>query len=448
MGIYSKYEQLAVKIHCIDSKGSGCLFQPFTTEYSYVITAKHCLEGNEETPQCFSKDDIKIFFSRDSSISEQMVLDYYLHDKLDLAVIKVKYIEGLPSTLITIPKENQAISLYGFPDILQDEDPDGIVRSLNGHRLKCSMNFVRPYQNLIEFTPDSDVSNIINTVNETIVGFSGSGVYYEKNDNLYLIGIFTELKEENGAFNSLFGHDISEVNRILFNNQLPQLIPEELLNFGKYIETAFESNEGIIKPVLKRNARPLLDLQPNHIVNSYNEKLYLPYNSFIEEGLLNPKLWEGWVSLLTYYYMDTNNLPDKENFNLVRSRDGYYHNIRMYFTGYKKLSNCVMDLFVNNYDELKKNDVIVINTRDSSPGTKSCNKEKTGRFLRQIDRGDREKLIEKGIEIDNPEHLKGVEFIHIDLFKDKFSIHDEIEIQAELEAKLKESIKEVFNNVP
>ncbi|MEH7495908.1 ABC-three component system protein, partial [Neobacillus niacini] len=422
MDNYSKYRGLAVKIHCINSKGSGCLFQPYTTEYSYVITAKHCLEGTDETPQPFERKNIDIFLNRNGTKTKLMVLDYYLHKEHDLAVIKVEFIDGIPRTLITIPRENQNIGLYGFPELLEVADTAEM-----GHHLKCTVNFIYRDQSIIEFKPKTDVSNIINSINETIVGLSGSGIYFESDNDLYLIGIFTQLKEENGAFNGLWGYDISSINAILFDNQLPLLIPEELLNFEKYIDSAFESNEGYIKPVLKRQARPLLDLQPNHIVNSYNEKLYLPNNSFIEEDLLNPKLWEGWASLLTYFYMDTNNLPNKENFNLVRSSGSYHHNIRMYFTGYKKLSKCIMDLFVNNYDDLEKNDVIVINTKDSNPGTKSCNREKTKRLLRQIDRGDKEKLIERGIEIDNPDHLKDVEFIHIDLFKDRFSIHDEIE---------------------
>jgi hypothetical protein len=440
---YSKYRELAVKIDCINSKGSGCLFQPFTKEFSYVITAKHCLEGTDVVPQHFEKKDINIFLNRNGTRTKLTVLDYYLHKKHDLAVIKVEYIDGIPSTLITIPKVNEPIGLYGFPDILEVGDTAGI-----GHLLKCTVNYIYLDKSIIEFKPNSDVSNIMNGVNETIVGFSGSGIYFEKNNDLYLIGIFTQLKEEEGAFNGLWGYDISSINEILLDNQLPLLIPEELLNFEKYLNSAFDSNEGFIKPVLKKNARSLMDLQPNHIVNSYNEKLYLPYNSFIEEDLLNHKLWEGWASLLTYYYMDTNQLPDKNNFNLVRSAAGYKHNIRMYFTGYEVLSKCIMDLFVNNYDDLEKNDVIVINTKDSNPGTKSCNKDKTKRLLRKIDRGDKEKLIEDGIEIDDPDHSKDIEFIHIDLFKEKFAIHDEIEKPSELEEKIKESIKEVFNNVP
>jgi hypothetical protein len=441
--IYTKYQQLAVKVCCIDSKGSGCLFQPFTSEYSYVITAKHCLEGTDETPQCFVEDDIKISLYKNGSITELTVLNYYLHHENDLAVIKVQYVEGIPSTLITIPRDNQKIGLYGFPNILNDSDT-----TLRGHHLKSSINFIYREQHLIEFTPESHVSNIINSIGETVMGLSGSGMYFESNNNLFLIGIFTELKQEDGAFNSLSGYDLKPINDILLDNDLPLLIPEELINFERYIETAFDSNEGIIKPVLKRNAQSLMDLQPKHIVDSFNEKLYLPYNSFIEQELLNPKLWEGWASLLTYYYMDTTNLPHRENFRLIRNGNGNDHNIRMFFTEYKRLSKCIMNLFVNSYDDLEKNDLIVINTKDSNPPTKSFNSEKAQGVLRKIDSGDRDKLIERGIEIDNPEHLKNVQFIHIDLFAEKFSAYDEIRSPSKLEEMLKGSIKEVFNNVP
>ncbi|WP_223546829.1 ABC-three component system protein [Priestia aryabhattai] len=441
MGIYSKYKELAVEVNCGEFRGSGCMFQPFTNDYSYVITARHCLEGTDETPQTFKKTDIEIVsHSRGSKI---IVIDYYFHKKYDLVVIKTEYVEGIPGTLITVPKENKDVGLYGYPNILSADDTAQL-----GQYLECKTYFNYPQKNLIEFRAIPDVSNLINSVNSTLRGFSGSGIYLESNDNLFLMGVFTQLKEEDGAFDALLGYDISAINEILLENQLQLLIPGELLNFEKYIDTAFESNEGYIKSVLKMNTKPLLDLVPNDIVKSFNEKLYIPYNSFIEEELLNHRLWEGWVSLLTYYYMDTSTLPNKEDFKLVRSNVAYNHNIKMYFTGNKRISACIMDLFVNNYDDLEINDVIVINTKNSNPGTKSFNKDKTKRILHRIDYADKEKLFEKGIDIDEPETLKDVEFIHIDLFQDIFSEHDEIDKRSILEEKLKESIKEVFNNVP
>lgn len=437
----ARYRELAVRIKCIEFEGSGCMFQPFTTEFSYVITAKHCLEGTDETPQPFEKKDIEIFSHNFGT--QITVLDYYFHSEYDLAVIKVEYIDGIPGTLITIPKDNEEVGLFGFPNLLSAEDTANL-----GQFLECKTYFNYPEKHLIEFRPIPEVSNLMNGVNKTLRGFSGSGIFFKSNNNILLMGIFTQLKEEEGAYNALLGYDISSINDILLDNQLPLLIPEELLNFESYIETAFESNEGYINSVLKRNSKPILDLAPNDIVKFHNEKLYVPYNSFIEEELLNPKLWEGWASLLTYYYMEMSTLPNKVDFKLIRNRVEYAHNIKMFFTRNKRVSACIMDLFVHNYDDLKSNDLIVINTRDSNPGTKSYNKEKTKRILRNIDRADKERLIEKGIDIDDPEKLTDVEFIHIDLFQEAFSKHDEISSSSELEKKLKESIKEVFNHVP
>ncbi|MRG87913.1 ABC-three component system protein [Salinibacillus xinjiangensis] len=441
MSINARYREIAVKIKCIDFEGSGCMFQPFTNEFSYVITARHCLEGTNENPQSFEKKDIEVFLHNLGT--KITVLDYYFHSKYDLAVIKVKYIEGIPGTLITVPKDNVEVGLYGFPHLLNGEDTAEL-----GHLLECKTYFNYPEQNLLEFRAIPDVSNLMNSVNKTLSGFSGSGIFLKSDNNLFLMGIFTQLKEEDGAYGALLGYDISSINDILLENQLPLLIPEELLNFESYIETAFESNEGYIQSILKRNSRPILDLAPNDIVKFHNEKLYVPYNSFVEEELLNPKLWEGWASLLTYYYMETSNLPNKSNFKLIRNRVEYSHNIKMYFTREKRLSTCIMDLFVNNYDDIELNDLIIINTKNSNPGTKSYNKDKTKRIVRKIDRADKERLVEKGIDIDDPEKLTDVEFIHIDLFQDIFSKYDEITSLPELEEKLKDCIKEVFNNVP
>lgn len=439
-----KYRELAVRINCIDSKGSGCLFQPNTAEYSYVITAKHCLEGNDDDPQQFKEDDIEIYRSVNGETAQLKVLGFYLHNTHDLAVIKVEYIEGLIGTLTTTPKEGKSVGIYGFPNLL---DRTADTAEL-GHCLKCKINYIYPDKNIVELTPNSNVSNYKNSVNSTLVGFSGSGIFLETNEDLYFVGIFTQLKEENGGFEGLWGYDVSSINEVLYDNQLLLLVPEELLNFKIYIDSAFDSNEGFIPSILKYNARPILDLKPIDIVNTHNETLYLPYNTFVEEELLNRKLWEGWVSLLTYYYMETSTLPNKADFKLIRTNEDKQHNIRMYFTSHKKLSISIKHIFSKNYDDLQSDDVIVINTKDGVPGTKSYNKEKIKNVLRQIDFGEKEKLMEKGIEIDNPDYSKDIQFIHIDLFKEKFADHSEIEQRAELETRLKESIKEVFNNVP
>ena len=45
------------------ANGSGCLFQPLNSEYSYVLTAKHVIEGVENIEiirQWIQEDGIKV----------------------------------------------------------------------------------------------------------------------------------------------------------------------------------------------------------------------------------------------------------------------------------------------------------------------------------------------------------------------------------------------------
>ena len=143
--------------------------------------------------------------------------------------------------------------------------------------------------------------------------------------------------------------------------------------------------------------------------------------------------------------MENSQLPNKDNFKLLRDSNDYNHNVKMYFTSHKTISPCIMDLHVGCYEDIEKNDLIVINTKHGSPGSKSFNKDKTKRILSDI---YRVQLVEKGIDIDDPDYQKDVQFIHIDSFTDSFAKHDDVQILSELEGKIKNSIKEVFNNAP
>lgn len=443
MDIHSKYINLSVKVLCNGKGGSGCLFQPFTTEYSYVLTAKHCLIGKDEELETLHASDIKLSINRENEFIELQAIDYYLHKDQDVAVIKIGYIKDLPSCLVSSPPIHGNVNIFGYPEILETPSTNWM-----GHKLGCTLNFYYRKSSLIEFIPTTDTVSYERDTAANIRGFSGSGIYLEKENDLTLIGVFTELKDEDGAYKGLLGLDIALINEILSENCLLPLIPEELLSFEKYINNAFNRNEGKIKPLLKGKAKTLLDITPNNIIEKYRNKLYLPSNSNFEGELLNPSLWEGWVCLLTYRYLESTEIPNKDNFNLLRSKDKSDNNLKMYFTKYDNLSQCIPELFLNNYDELGVGDTIVINTKGNAPGRKRINKVRTEKVLRNIGEGNLDKLIEDGIDIDNPNDLKGVEFLHIDLFLDEFSKFDEIQDITELESVLKECIVGVFNDVP
>lgn len=90
------YSQMAVRIQVGGTKpslGSGCLFQPHSDEYSYVLTAKHCLIGKDfDNPNVLELSDISIFRDSDFGGEKLNVISYKIHedDSYDIACIIVK----------------------------------------------------------------------------------------------------------------------------------------------------------------------------------------------------------------------------------------------------------------------------------------------------------------------------------------------------------------------
>lgn len=440
MDIFQKYEDLAVKIECNGIEGSGCLFQPFTTEYTYVLTAKHCLEGYGDLKQEYCKDDIVIRrFTGDSIHKALEVIDYYEHEELDLAVILVEYITPLTETLISIPSVNSSLGIYGYPHILSKR-----MEEETRQRLPSKITFISKKH--INFSPEMNIESYDKTAAANIRGFSGAGLYIEHKNNLFLIGIFTELKEDGGAYNGLQAIKIFAVNEILTQKGLPELFPGSLLSFETYIETAFNRNEGLLKSVLKEHAGHLSDINPKILIDSLKKKLFLPYKDSYEMELLNKNLWEGWISLLTYLYIETDSIPATGKFKVSRKKDDAIQNIKMYFSNDSTMSECVMNLYYEIYDDLNKKDLVVINMDGKTPPRTSYNQANIkNKVLKQI---DKVRLYEKRVNIDDPDYHKEIECIHIDLFLTSFSDFDHLESPSKIKKEIKRSVAEVFNNVP
>ena len=440
MNIFEKYEELAVRVECNGISGSGCLFQPYTKDFLYVLSAKHCLEGYGDNKKPYTMKDIVIKrFNGNDEQNLLKVIDFYEHDKLDLVVILVEYFPLLTPTLISIPSLNSSLGIYGYPHILNTK-----MSEEKRQRLSSKITYIS--KEIIEFTPEMSMDSYDQDAAANIRGFSGAGLYVEHFDNLFLVGIFTDLKVKGGTYNCLQALKISNVNDILKEKGLPELFPGDLLSFENYIETAFNRIEGLTKQFLKKSAKNLLDLNPKILVDNLRHKIFLPYNESYEMEIINSNLWEGWITLLTYLYLDTNNIPNMNDFRLVREKDETLQNIKMFFSNEATLSECVMNLYYEVYHDLNKNDLIVINMNGKTPPRKSYNQAKIkNKILKQIDRA---KLYERDIDIDDPDYHKGIECIHIDLFLDEFYKLDDLESPSEIQKEVKRSITEVFNNVP
>jgi hypothetical protein len=205
------FNKHAVKIIFNHSQGSGCIVQSGCPDYSYVFTAKHCLANDEVC----NKEDIRI--TRLESNSDEISLtiyDVYLHPDLDIAIVKIEKISDLHQTSVIQPEKGQSVEVYGYPFLLKDQPEPR-------QNLKCSISFRRDTYS--EITSDKTLFTFEKSIPDTIKGFSGSGVFYEKNKTIYIVGIFTKLKAQDGAYNSFCAFHIGVFEQLITANKLSSL---------------------------------------------------------------------------------------------------------------------------------------------------------------------------------------------------------------------------------
>jgi len=214
------YNKHAVKIISGLIEGSGCIIQPACPDYSYIFTAKHCLT---EDNTC-DKETVQI--KRFNCCSEFTVIihDIYLHTEYDIAIIKIDKIPELLQTTIHQPIKDQSVSIYGYPLLLKGQ-PE------TRENLNFNISFRRETHS--ELTSDKIQFTFEKSVPEAIIGFSGSGVFYEKDLGLCVVGILTKLKAPDGAYSKFCAFDIKLFEELICSKNLSSLYADNLSDINK-----------------------------------------------------------------------------------------------------------------------------------------------------------------------------------------------------------------------
>ena len=216
------YNRHAVKIISSGIEGSGCLIQPADSDYTFVFTAKHCLT---EVEVC-KPEDIQIlrFNDRESQITIQEI---YLHPKYDIAILKVGRISPLPSTIIRSFRKGDSVTIYGYPKLLRRAREQR-------QNIKCEISFNR--ETYFELVSENIQFTFDKSTPDTIKGFSGSGVFFEDGERLFIGGILTKLKAEDGAYSSLCASNISLFDELIATSGLPSLDSDNFHDINKDYE--------------------------------------------------------------------------------------------------------------------------------------------------------------------------------------------------------------------
>lgn len=225
------------------ANGSGCLFQPLNSEYSYVLTAKHVIEGVENIEiirQWIQEDGIKVE-------NQLEILEIpYVHsnpDK-DAAIIKVNKVERieslLRSDLNSVEKENWY--LCGHPD---SRENNGF--SFRKNKLKI--------ENPVELYIEGEIERNVN--HSEVVGQSGGGIIKSEGSCFLLAGIQKKMavQDEDETLSRIHFAPLSFFDEIIEENKenLSPLFPPYIGSFSVLLQEIFPFPNLIIKQELIRN---------------------------------------------------------------------------------------------------------------------------------------------------------------------------------------------------
>ena len=231
-------EKHSIMFECSGEKGTGVFISSKSTEYDYILTAKHCLKRYE------NNTDI-IFFNNTFN-----VITVIKHDTDDVAIIKIE--KSSQVSLFSyinydeLYKYNEKIFLYGCPNIARQSE-------IKHCRLECKFNSCT--DKMIRLEVNNEVATFKKSAIEVLKGMSGGAVYIEKDDVTILLGIYVENTYEDFAYRYI---NIIPLNKV---KELLEVNNEEDMTLG-FCSKLIEDN---------------------------NDPLYVKYNELVREDYRNLK---------------------------------------------------------------------------------------------------------------------------------------------------------------
>lgn len=418
--------------------GSGCLFQPMTNDYTYILTAKHLFfetkedergsEYEEEYPDG-TQIDIKRFIQKASVWEEEAIPfiivkgdNYFPHEdeNTDLAILKVEpKIEGFDKicTSSNLEPSNELL-ICGSPSTFRQNKPGERYTNYSIERIISSNNNVITAQ----------VDAVLNQNN--IEGMSGGAIVKIVENHIVIVGI--QSKMANGT--NFQAGQVSFVPIKLFKqitDTLVPLLPFHLKCFSFLKDDAFNLNAGFadenilfVKNFLKNKTNNVIEstITPIAIKNHFKSRL-LMYNQ--QDEVLNSKgIWIIWLEFLTILnLLKDEDLTEGELENIFNSTRLIWTNT----TG--DWSDELTNMVYSDYKGLKKNGVVIVGISTTpADGETYLIENKIPHIATAIKTRKRELdrnllQIDEGISFP----LDDYKFVHIEYFKKKAIISKHLE---------------------
>lgn len=426
--IEEQLRHFAVKVN----NGSGCIFQPDSKEYTYVLTVKHNLEVTSDGEKVLiPTHDIKIYRGNADGEPIPNIVGYEVHDTLDLALIVIPYV-GETEIFLThsIPAKDEHLVIYGYPSRLN-------ANAEKRENVRCICDMQREDLLSTEIRTEAGQHTWDINTQRAMVGFSGCGVFADVNGILVLKGIFPELKDPTGANNKLVSFYISNFNSIADKLGRKHLLPSTLLSFQPYTNKAFRRVNPGLKEVFNINIERVSTggISPIAIAERNKDKLTLPVSKNYSDNLSQSKLWEAWLELLTVLNIVT---PENQDLESCCSK------LPLYFSANENHIYRLIRLFLsdsNLRNQIKKDSLIAFSSIETSGGKEFLSKDEVKKIVADLNRPN---FFNDKMMIGDATQVPGFSCIHIDHFSTKI---DQIDMGTLQSNEILELIKQEIINI-
>ncbi len=202
------------------NNGSGCIFQTDSDQFTYIFTVLHNLNVSAEDGT-YKKEDIKVSLTYEDYLAKRYlpVINFFPHDEKDCAIIQVPKVANDEDYTYNIGSftRNSQVSISGFPNYMR-------LLKKTDTQYRTSLYATTDNERENKYERDLILKEDANTSNAdagyNIIGFSGSGIFEERCNELYLVGIFPKLNDSGATHNKIVGQDLSGFEEIILQHKL------------------------------------------------------------------------------------------------------------------------------------------------------------------------------------------------------------------------------------
>lgn len=345
----------------IVNDGSGVVIQPASGDHTYILTAKHVLETEENSGQYHQIENITVTKINGDTID---LVSRVISAENDIAILVTgSKLESDLQIAISKPERNNKILYYGYPGTRRNLAPRDKLREYPGQINEVESD---------RFSVALDGRPLWGEV----AGASGGGVFVEIGGDIFLQGI--ESRVEGDVDREFHGKvictPIAMIEKIIAEAGLEKIHPPSMTSFIGLVDKTFscfayaedpENLRFLLNQLKERGSLLSLANQVNPLTLYEKFKKKLLVKDCPEQNLFNEKLWIAYfeflniccliddvdVSAVDFSYIDENST--RRRFLFSTDQENWIWKL--------------LDIFRSDFRGLKRGGKIIISSADNAP---------------------------------------------------------------------------------